>query len=84
MPPVEDDRKRTIQSELKRRGLSQQHIAEKAEVSETTVCHIIGGVYRPTTERGRRTERRVWQVIADAIDRPDLIPDDPAFAGAPS
>jgi len=49
-----------IQSELKKRGITQKSIAVEIEVTETTISEVI---------RKRRDSDRVMKVISKKIDR---------------
>jgi DNA-binding transcriptional regulator YdaS (Cro superfamily) len=46
---------------------AQKKIAESIGVPAPTVSNVITGAYRPRTERGRKTERRVQVAIARAL-----------------
>jgi hypothetical protein len=42
----------------------QKKIAAAAGVPEPTVSNVITGAYRPRTDRGRRTQRKVQVAVA--------------------
>ena len=46
---------------------AQKRIAELLGVPAPTVSNVITGAYRPRTERGRKTQRKVQKAVAKAI-----------------
>jgi DNA-binding transcriptional regulator YdaS (Cro superfamily) len=47
----------------------QKKIAASLGVAEPTVSNVITGAYRPRTDRGRKTLRRVQVAVARAIGK---------------
>lgn len=54
-----------IKARLKLGG--QKKIAEALHIPAPTVSNVITGAYRPRTERGRKTLRRVQVAVARAV-----------------
>lgn len=46
---------------------AQKRIAAALGVPAPTVSNVITGAYRPRTERGRKTQRKVQKAVAKAI-----------------
>ena len=69
------ERKLDIQRALKMKGITQGAIAAEVKLHPSIITEILNGTYRATTDVGRATKRRVLQLIAEKIDRPELFPE---------